>query len=293
MDIVSHGHNDPAMAGPAPDSEMKRLRQELAGFELGRFLLANLGLNGRWTSYVLMYPERGARTGLSSDGTPLCELEAWLLGRCPILLATQQRFRRMRALTQSLLRTGMRLASLPSGLMDDLLTLDYSMLDDVLLTAVDLDADALSDARQNLSQLRTPVAVEFECRDAWRLDCRERWDLVTSNGLNIYVEEDDLCTAFYRQVADALRPEGLFLVSFITPPQQWRPSVPSDLERQRLLFQQVIPVRWSCCRDEATTRRQLEQAGFEVLRVVEDDQRMFPAVLARRRVSHLAQASVP
>lgn len=261
---------------------MSRLRQELAGFELGRFLLHNLGLNGRWTSYVLMYPERGARTGLSSDGTPLCELEAWLLGRCPILLATQQRFRRMRALTQSLLRSGMRLASLPSGLMDDLLSLDYSTVDDITLTAIDLDPEALRDAQQNLGQLGTAAAVEFEQRDAWQLHAHDRWDLITSNGLNIYVQDDDLCTAFYRQVAHALRPQGLFVVSFITPPQQWQPYDPSDLERQRLLFQEVVPVRWSCCRDEATTRRQLVEAGFEVLSVSADDQRMFPAMLARK-----------
>lgn len=283
MDIISHGHDDPSRPGPAPAAEVRRLRQALAGFELGRFLLDNLGLNGRWTSYVLMHPERGARSGLSSDGTPLCELEAWLLGRCPIMLATQQRFRRMRALTQPLLRSGMRLASLPSGLMDDLLTLDYSDIEDIILTAVDLDPQALCDVRRNLARLDTSVVVECEQRDAWQLDCRSRWDLITSNGLNIYVEDDDLCTDFYRQVARALRPQGLFVVSFITPPQQWRPSVPSDLERQRLLFQEVVPVRWSCCRDEVMTRRQLAAAGFEVLSVCDDDQRMFPAVLARRR----------
>ncbi len=282
MDIVSHGHNDLSSQAAAADAEVTRLRQELAGFELGRFLLDNLGLNGRWTSYVLMYPERGACTGLSSDGTPLAELEAWLLGRCPMVLATQQRFRRMRALTQPLLRSGMRLASLPSGLMDDLLTLDYSAVDDISLTALDLDPEALCEARRNLERLRTPVAVDFELRDAWQLDCHERWDLITSNGLNIYVEDDELCTAFYRQVAGALRPEGLFVVSFITPPAQWQPSVPSDLARQRLLFEQVVPVRWSCCRDEQTTRRQLAEAGFEVLSVSYDEQRMFPAVLARR-----------
>lgn len=291
MTIVSHGHNDPARLGPAPAAEVSRLRQELAGFELGRYLLDNLGLNGRWTSYVLMHPERGARTGLSSDGTPLCELEAWLLGRCPILLATQQRFRLMRALTQSLLRSGMRLASLPSGLMDDLLTLDYSGVDDVSLTAIDLDPDALRDAQRNLSRLGTSAAVEFEQRDAWQLNVHDRWDLITSNGLNIYVEADDLCTAFYRQVARALRPQGLFVVSFITPPQQWQPFDPADLARQRLLFQDVVPVRWSCCREEATTRRQLAEAGFEVLSVSADAQRMFPAVLARRRGSQ--EASPP
>lgn len=282
MDILSHGHSIPSSAGVTSPA-VTRLREELSGFELGRFLLENLGLNGHWTSYVLLYPERGALTRLSSDGTPLGELEAWLLDRCPILLATQQRFRLMRELTQSLLRPGMQLASLPSGLMDDLLTLDYAASAGVSLTAIDLDAAALEGALRNHHEHNPTVPMACEQRDAWQLGSQERWDLLTSNGLNIYVHDDQRCTAFYRQVAQALRPGGLFIVSFITPPDHWQPHSRADLEQQRLLFQDVLPVRWSCHRDERTTRAQLIEAGFEVLSVHVDDQRMFPAVLARKR----------
>lgn len=285
MDLLSHGHTPSAAtaSGTAGDPEVIRLRQELRCFELGRFLLDNLGLNGHWTSYILMFPERGGRTGLSSDGTPLGDLEGWLLRRCPILLATQQRFRLVRELTQPLLRSGLKLASLPSGLMDDLLSLDYTAIREVALTAVDLDPGALGGAQANHERLNPALTVEFEQRDAWQLGCQERWDLVTSNGLNIYVDDDERCTAFYRSVAEALRPDGVFLISFITPPAQWRPHCSADLERQRVLFQDVVPVRWSCVRDEVTTRRQLEQAGFEVLSLHHDDQRMFPVAVARKR----------
>jgi SAM-dependent methyltransferase len=286
MDILSHGYSTTLTAGQtAPD--VARLREELGGFELGRYLLNNLGLNGLWTSYVLLYPERGSRTRLSSDGTPLGDLEAWLLDRCPILLATQQRFRLMRGLTQPLLRSGMQLASLPSGLMDDLLTLDYAASEGVSLTAIDLDAEALDAALRNHRERQSPVAIACEQRDAWQLGCQGRWDLITSNGLNIYVDDDELCTAFYRQVAEALRPEGMFLVSFITPPDHWQPYSRADLEQQRLLFEDVVPVRWMCHRDESTTRGQLAEAGLEVISVHYDEQRMFPAVLARKRGSAL------
>jgi hypothetical protein len=83
--------------------------------------------------------DRGRQTKVSSDGTALTELETWILDRCPIFLATQERFRIFRALTQLLLRPGMKLASLQAGLMDDLLTLDYSQTPGVVLTAIDLD----------------------------------------------------------------------------------------------------------------------------------------------------------
>ena len=87
MDILSHGHSTTSTAGETP-SDVARLRAELSEFELGRYLLNNLGLNGQWTSYVLLYPERGSQTRLSSDGSPLSDLETWLLERCPLLLAT-------------------------------------------------------------------------------------------------------------------------------------------------------------------------------------------------------------
>ena len=286
MDILSHGHSTTSTDGETP-SDVARLRAELSEFELGRYLLNNLGLNGQWTSYVLLYPERGSQTRLSSDGSPLGDLETWLLERCPLLLATQQRFCLMRGLTQPLLRSGMQLASLPSGLMDDLLTLDYAACHDVSLTAIDLDAKALDAALRNHSERHTPVAMACEQRDAWQLGCQGRWDLITSNGLNIYVDDDQLCTAFYRQVAEALRPEGVFIVSFITPPDHWKPYSRADLEQQRLLFQDVVPVRWMCHRDEATTRAQLAEAGLEVISVHYDEQRMFPAVLARKHGSAL------
>ncbi len=281
MRIISHGHH--MSSGPAAvDPEVARLRAALAQFQLGRFLLENLGLNGRWTSYVLMHPQRGADAHHSSDGLPLTELESWLLNRCPIFLATQERFRIFRDLTQPLVRPGMQLASLPAGWMDDLLTLDYANSPGVTLTAIDLDPETLREAEDNYQRRRPPVEAIFERRDAWQLGSAERWDLLTSNGLNIYVPEDDRCTDFYRSVAQALKPDGIFICSFITPPEQWKPKSAEDLEDQRFLFTEVVPVKWSCVREEGKTRAQLSSAGFEVVSVTYDSQRMFPAVVAKK-----------
>jgi hypothetical protein len=281
MNILSHGHT--AVLNSLVGTEaIESARQALSGFELGRFLLGNLGLNGYWTSYVLMHPERGRLLGMSSDGSPITELEAWLLNRCPIFLATQERFRIFRELTQPLLRSGLKLASLPSGVMDDLLTLDYSGMQEIEISAIDLDSKSLREAEANYKKLAPPVQVQCEQCDAWNLRSGERWDLITSNGLNIYVEEDERCTELYRSIAQALRPSGIFVLSFITPPSEWKPHNQDDLEYQRFLFTEVIPVKWSCVREESKTREQLRKAGFEVLAVQYDSQRMFPAVVARK-----------
>ena len=282
--FLSHGSAAPPPGEHAGgDPRLQQIRAELEAFELGRFLLANRGLNGAWTSWLLLHPERQREAaGLSSDGTPLTALETWLLERCPIVLATQERFRQFRAITQALLRPGMALASIPCGLLDDLLTLDYSGLDGITITGVDLDAASLAGAETNRRRRQPAARVDFEQRDAWALGSRERWDLITSNGLNIYVENDDRCVALYRSLAGALRPGGHLLISWITPPADWRPHALEDLEQQRRLFSEVVGARWQCVRGEALTRAQLAAAGLETLRVVHDSQRMFPALLARR-----------
>jgi SAM-dependent methyltransferase len=281
MEIISHGHKG-LQQGAEATPEVVAARAALETFELGRFLLANLGLNGHWTSYVLLHPDRGRQTGVSSDGTALTELETWLLDRCPIFLATQERFRIFRTLTQPFLRPDMKLASLPAGLMDDLLTLNYMQAPGSVLTAVDLDPETLEEADENYKRLKPPVQVQFEVRDAWELGSVERWDLITSNGLNIYVEEDERCVDLYRSVSQALKPGGVFVTSFITPPEQWQPKDAGDLDRQRFLFKEVVPVKWSCVREESKTLEQLDKAGFEVLSVTYDTQRMFPAVVAKK-----------
>jgi SAM-dependent methyltransferase len=281
MEIISHGHKG-LERGAEMSPEVATARAALETFELGRFLLSNLGLNGHWTSYILMHPDRGRQTRVSSDGTALTEPETWLLDRCPIFLATQERFRIFRTLTQPLLRPHMELASLPAGLMDDLLTLNYIQAPGSVLTAVDLDPETLREADENYKRLKPPVEAQFEVRDAWELGSLERWDLITSNGLNIYVEDDDRCVDLYRSIAQALKPEGVFVTSFITPPEQWQPKDSGDLARQRFLFTEVVPVKWSCVRDESKTREQLTRAGFEVVSVEYDTQRMFPAVVAKK-----------
>ena len=283
MKLISHGENSAQGDVPRLTEAARALREALTKFELGRFLLENLGLNGYWTSYVLLHPDTGRVSRTSSDGAALTDLEAWILDRCPIFLATQERFRIFKRMTQALIRPAMELASIPSGLMDDLLSLDYSQAPDVRLTAVDLDEHSLENARRRFFGSQQPVQAYFEKRDGWSLDADGRWDFVTSNGLNIYVEDDIRCTELYRGIARSLRPGGHFLVSFITPPDSWKAHSEEDLARQRLLFTEVVPVKWQCARSESTTREQLRTAGFEVVAVEYDSQRMFPAVLAKKK----------
>jgi SAM-dependent methyltransferase len=261
MPIISHGHAlDTGSPGSISDSlgrDIESTRAQLATFDLGAFLLKNLGLNGYWTSYILLHPDKGRQTRLNNGGRSLCELESWLLDRCPIFIATQERYRIFKKLTQAVLRPSMELASIPCGLMDDLLSLDYSALSGIRITGVDLDKSSLAHAQANFDLLKPRASACFEQKDAWTLDSSRRWDLITSNGLNIYVEDDTQCVELYKSFSASLKQGGYLVVSFITPPTTWQPKSSEDLAYQKFLFTQVIPVRWQCVRTEATTREQL------------------------------------
>src|SRR5690606_5582664 len=103
--------------------EQLDLLEQLSSFNLGRFVLLHGGLDGYWTQYLCLHPSRGRLTQRNDEGRPFSELETWLLDRAPLTLATQQRFHIFQDLCQHLLTDGMDLASIPCGLMDDLLGL--------------------------------------------------------------------------------------------------------------------------------------------------------------------------
>ena len=62
-----------------------QLLEKLSSFELGKFLLANKGLNGYWTDYILTYPRKEKCFNIS-------DFEKTILERLPTFCATQQRF---------------------------------------------------------------------------------------------------------------------------------------------------------------------------------------------------------
>ena len=99
-----------------PFEEESLLLDQLSHFELGRFLLMHKGLNGYWTAYII-------RQGLQQKN--LHPLEMWILHHAPAVKATQERFKIFQKVLQDNLKDHVTIASIPCGLMDDLLLLDF------------------------------------------------------------------------------------------------------------------------------------------------------------------------
>lgn len=257
------------------------LLHQLEQFELGRFLLHNRGLNGYWTAYVFQ----------QGFGKPLTNpLEQWLLNKS-LLVQARERFERFKMELGQQLREGAHLASIPSGLMDDLLQLDYRNLRHFRLTGIDVDAESLHLAQENARKRGLEGHCQFLQRDAWTLGVQGEFDVISSNGLNMYEPNPQRLIELYRNFQVALKDDGHLLISFLTPPpaddakaSAWDGYniAQEDLEIERALFGDVIQVKYRNFSTEDEIRSQLKAAGLTVERVNYNRKGVLPIVIARK-----------
>ncbi|NOJ79236.1 MULTISPECIES: class I SAM-dependent methyltransferase [Myxococcus] len=257
------------------------LLHQLKEFELGRFLLHNRGLNGYWTSYIFQH---------GFGKSPETALESWLLGKS-LLVQARERFHRFKQELGQHVREGVHLASIPSGLMDDLLQLDYRGLQHFQLTGIDVDAQSLDFARRNAQERRLEAHCQFLQRDAWHLDIQDTFDAISSNGLNMYEPDPRRLVSLYRNFHDALKRGGYLLMSFLPPPPAGDPAsgaweayetAPEDLLIERALFGDIIQANYLNFATEQDTRAQLEEAGLTVERINYSRKGVLPIVVARK-----------
>jgi len=111
---------------------------------------------------------------------------------------------------------------------------------------------------------------------------------LTSNGLNIYEQDDRKVAELYKKFYTALKPNGGLVTSFLTPPPWLDPTSPwemniinqPDLLRQKIIFSYIVQPKWQAYRTETKTIEQLKEVGFRDVQIIYDEYKMFPTVLA-------------
>ncbi len=271
--------------------ERFQILEELSKFNFGKFLIINNGINGYWTRYMVLHPQEGRLSGVNDAKKRFSKFENWLLDRCPIILATQERFFNFQRLLQSYVQDNVKLASLPCGLMDDLLGLNFRGINNFTLVGIDLDENSLKYANENAKHNHLEKHCHFEQRDAWQLEYTNEFDVITSNGLNFYEPNDEKVTSLYHEFYQALKTGGKFISSFLTPPPNKENISPwdmtqinkEDLKIQKILLSDILKVRWqNAYRTEEQTLRQLTKVGFKDVLFIYDRQKMFPTFIASK-----------
>ncbi len=247
--------------------EQLSIVEEMAKTEIGKWRLAHRALNGYWTDRVKRY-----------DGRATSPFDAKLM-EMPVCQAARKVYQVGRALVQEQLRAGQILASVPCGLMRDLLTLDYSKTPDVQLVGVDLDPESLTIAANTARERNLEDKTTFWLRDAWNLPFENTLDLITSHGLNTYIDDRERLLALYRSFYRALKPGGKLLITFLNDAKRWKVS------KEALLFQRIVTqdicetdCRHSCTEEEIGAH--LKAAGFNNIEFCYDDVGFPPTVLA-------------
>jgi ubiquinone/menaquinone biosynthesis C-methylase UbiE len=272
--------------------EQLALLQQLSEFEFGQFLIKNQGINGYWTHYMLTHPWVGRKTGLNNQGQAFTDLERFLLDQAPTMIATQQRFEIFLKENQKSVNHGAVLASIPSGLMGELLYLDIKHVDNLRLVGIDFDLNTLNEAKDLAEKMQPGQNIELLHQNAWTLPMQDQFDLISSNGLNIYEPDYDKVTELYRQFYKALKPGGKLVTSFLTyPPMtiedcEWvLDKVNTDhLLLQRIIFADILNAKFRCFSTTKQTKKQLESAGFNEVHFLYDEAHIFPTVIAMKSV---------
>jgi SAM-dependent methyltransferase len=271
-----------------PAEKQLELLEALTQFDLGRFLIERGGLNGYWIDYAVMHPSRGRLTGLNNRGEPFEVIESFILDGAPIALATQQRFAIFKQEIQKRVQSHTTLAAIPCGLMADLLELDFTGIEDFKLIGVDIDEESIGHAKQIAQEKELLEHCQFLHADAWNLPLHQEVDLIASNGLTHYEQDDQRVIALYKCFWEALKPGGCLVTSFMTPPPIQGVDTEWILERvnphnallQKVIFNDILESKWQVFRSENSVKNQLHEAGFKNIEVLYDEAHIFPTVVA-------------
>jgi len=267
------------------DSLLKIL-DDLSEFELGRFLIKNKGaLSGYWTWYIILGFNNSKVTST---------LEKFILEKSPVALATRERFNIFQELLAKHIKSNSTVCSVPCGMMADLLTLNLSaQIQEVRFVGIDIDKAVFDLAKDLSKQLRVDHRCDFFYKDAWNLDFENEFDIITTNGLNIYEKEDSRVVALYRGFYNALKVNGKLICSALTcPPMEEKESEYdlSQIDKANSLataeiFRTILEATWANFRSSEKTCSQLKEAGFENIEIHWDTQKMFPTFIAEKRLS--------
>ncbi|HEX4840519.1 MAG TPA: methyltransferase domain-containing protein [Rhabdochlamydiaceae bacterium] len=261
--------------------------QDLIQFPLGRFIVEKKGANGFWTDYMITFPETRRKTGRNIEGKPLSKWEDFLVNRSPVVLASQERYKIFQRTAQSLIKDGVVLASIPCGVMNDLLTLDYSNVANFKLIGIDIDKESIDLAKKQ-AEAKNSRSVEFRIQNAWELEDQNSFDVITSSGLNVYEDDIEKVLELYRQFYRALKPGGVLITSVLTyPPGEgkktdWDLTGMSEetLRMEQILHKEILGVKWRNFCSINEIELQFMKAGFSKVDVILDRRRIFPTVIA-------------
>ena len=172
--------------------------------------------------------------------------------------------------------------------MNDLLTLDYTKVSHFKIVGIDIDEESIVRARIKARKFHN--SVEFRIQNAWDLQDNEVFDVITSNGLNVYEDDHEKVLDLYRRFFKALKPGGVLIIGVLTYPPGEDKKTDWDLSgiqeesllMEQILHKDILGIKWRNFRTADEIEREFINAGFSKIEVIFDTHRIFPTVVAQK-----------
>jgi len=257
------------------------LDMKLKCSEFGSYLRSYRGLN--WKNTDILFDEQ-CKKSISMTNI----MDVLVFHKFPLILATQERFKIFQDQTTKYLQNNQTLLSIPCGKMRDLLTLTYN--GNIELFGIDKDVEAVEAANQFATELNLNASTKVITKlgDAL-IDgfCKEqpifsKFNIINSNGLNIYFNDTDALT-FYKNLYNALKPNGYLIISHISSQEEWNWSKIDAyyLKLQKIVLSILVQPLWELnLRQSTIVEEHLKRTGFTIKEIIWDTNKMFPTFVA-------------
>lgn len=272
---------------PEFNNSERKLRIEyldkLMEFGFGRFLIFNKGADGFWTDKLLSWTPKNEYIFKN-------EIEEYIFKDALVTTSSRERFKIFQEEIQKNLNSRMTLASIPCGLMRDLLTLDFTNVKNIDLIGIDLDPNSIHLSKDLAEKNDLNNCVEYECKDAWNLELDSKVDIITSSGLNVYEKNYEKLINLYKSFYRALKNDGILITSFLTPPPNICSNSPwmitdipeKTLELAKIIFGDILELNWQNFKTEKEVLTDLKKAGFKDFQIKYDSRKIFPTIIAKK-----------
>ena len=260
-----------------PVERTQAILQHLASFKLGRYLLFKGGFNGYWLSDSIL------DTKMDNEISPF---EEWLRFKSPYICANRERFHIFQLEAHKRLISNINLASIPCGLMDDLLRLNYQAFDNIHLWGIDSEDESLVLANGNAQNFGLEHFTTLLNQDTFQLQ-EKTYDMVLSYGHYKMSGQHDQLVKFYQQIQLSLKPNGTLITAFhtsnfLTDTNQAGAPDLNDSLLQHVLFHDILESDFMHPHTIEEATQILNESGLKIMEIHPDSLGILPTFICQK-----------
>lgn len=263
----------------------------LSQFPLGCFLINHGYFDSFWTDSLMPLSVDSGKKEAGAIKSPVNEIDDFILNHSPFVNSWKEAFTFFQKLLQERLHENVIVGSIPCGEMRDIFTLDFSRIKNFKVFGVDISSSVIDSVSK--IALKSPYVQHITPikGDAWNLPFKEELDVISSCGLNFYIDDKNKVQELYCEFYRVLKPGGNLIISFLTPPpwsdrkSEWDISkIPAkDLLLEQVLFYDILDLQCKNYNSSEEFKEILTHVGFENICIYYDKRRVFPTVTATKK----------